>query len=247
MDPDDRLPLLRARAGDVGSRALVVGDPARAEQAAGLLRDARQVGANREYATYTGYAGERRVTVASHGVGSAGAGVCFEELARAGARVIVRAGTCGALQDGIDDGDLVIARGAVRDEGLTARLVPPGYPAVADHRLVAALEHAAGEAGARCHTGIVLSTDVFYPSAAMERSWTPWRASRVLAVEMEVAALFVVAALHGLAAAAVLTVDGNPTRAARDMSDYDPYRPVVAAGKERMLRAALAALERFEA
>lgn len=242
MAGDARLPLLRARAGDVASRALVVGDPARAERAAGLLRDVRRLAVNREYATYTGYSGERRITVASHGVGSAGAGVCFEELARAGARVIVRAGTCGALQDDVVDGDLVIARGAVRDEGLTERLVPDGYPAVADHRLVSALEHAAREAGARFHTGIVLSTDVFYPSRAVERSWAPWRESRVLAVEMEVAALFVVASLHGLAAGAVLTVDGNPTRAASDMSDYDPYRPVVAAGTEKMLRAALAAL-----
>lgn len=243
MKPGEKLPLLRVRAADVSARVLVVGDPARAEQAAGLLDDARRIGSNREYATYTGQAGGQRVTVASHGIGAAGAGICFEELARAGGRIFVRAGTCGAVQDAVADGDLVIASGAVRDEGLTERIAPPGYPAVAHHRLTAALEAAAREAGASTHTGVVLSTDLFYPSAAMAPDWELWRKSRVLAVEMEASALFVVAGLHSLEAGGIFAVDGNPTRAAGDMSEYDPYRPVVAAAKEQMLRIALTALE----
>ncbi len=245
MKPDDKLPLLRVRAADVSARVLVVGDPARAEQAAGLLDDARQLGSNREYATYTGHSGGQRVTVASHGIGAAGAGICFEELARAGGRIFVRAGTCGAVQDGIADGDLVIASGAVRDEGLTPRLAPLGYPAVAHHRVTAALEAAASEAQAPSHTGVVLSTDLFYPSAALGPGWEVWQKSRVLAVEMEASALFVVAGLHGLEAGGIFAVDGNPTRAAQDMSEYDPYRPVVVEGKEKMLRIALTALERL--
>ncbi len=246
MKPDDKLPLLRVIAADVSARVLVVGDPARAEQAAGLLDDGRLVGSNREYATYTGLAGGKRVTVASHGIGAAGAGICFEELARAGGRIFVRAGTCGAVQDSLADGDLVIASGAVRDEGLTPRLAPAGYPAVAHHRVTAALEAAAREAGAVSRTGVVLSTDLFYPSPAMGASWELWRKSRVLAVEMEASALFVVAGLHGLEAGGIFAVDGNPTRAAQDMSEYDPYRPVVAQGKEKMLRVALTALESLE-
>ncbi len=244
MKPDDKLPLLRVRAGDVAPRALVVGDPARAEDAAALLDDVHRVGANREYVTYTGHTGGRQVTIASHGVGASGAGICFEELARAGARILVRAGTCGAVADGIADGDLVVASAAVRDEGLTPRLLPLGYPAAADHRVVAALEDAAREAGVEAHTGVVLATDLFYPSAALGVGWEVWQKSRVLAVEMEASALFIVAALHGLRAGAVFTVDGNPTRAAQDMSEYDPYRPVVTEAKAGMLRVALAALTR---
>jgi len=244
---DDKLPLLQVRPADVAGRALVVGDPARAEQAAAFLGGARKVGANREYVTYTGDFAGRRVTVASHGIGAAGAGLCFEELARAGARVLIRAGTCGALADGIADGSQVIASGAVRDDGLTPRLAPPGYPAAADHRVVAALERAAGEAGVAARTGVVLTTDLFYPSPALGPSWEVWQKSRVLAVEMEAAALFVIAALHGLRAGGIFTVDGNPTRAARDMSDYDPLRPVVDEGKKAMLGVALTALTSVEA
>lgn len=242
----DTLPLLQVHPSDVARRALVVGDPARAEQAAAFLDAPRKVGANREYVAYTGDFGGHRMTVASHGIGAAGAGLCFEELARAGARILIRAGTCGALADGLADGSQVIATGAVRDEGLTPRLAPLGYPALADHRVVAALERAAGEAGAVRRSGVVLTTDLFYPSEALGQSWGVWQKSRVLAVEMEAAALFVIAALHGLSAGAIFTVDGNPTRAAQDMSDYDPHRPIVSEGKQMMLAVALAALAALE-
>jgi uridine phosphorylase len=234
------------RPSEVVARALVVGDPGRAEQAAGLLDSARQTATNREYTTYTGSFGGREITIASHGVGAAGAGVCFEELARAGVRAVVRAGTCGAVDDEIGDGDLVVATAAVRDEGLTPRLVPLSYPAAADPNLSAALRSRAEAASRPVHSGIVLTSDLFYPSAALGQDWGIWKASRVLAVEMELAALYVVASLHGLAAGGVLTVDGNPTRAAQDMSEYDPYREVVREGTAAMLRVALEALAAFE-
>ncbi len=240
------LPHLHLRPEDVARRVLVVGDPARAARGAELLEDAEQVGANREYVTYNGLCEGRRVGVVSHGIGAAGAGIAFEELARGGARVLIRAGTCGAVRDGIADGDAVIATGAVRDEGLTPRLVPLGYPAVADHEIVAALAAAARERGTPFHTGVVLSSDVFYPSRALGQDWHVWQASRVAAVEMEAAALFVVAALHGLAAGGIFCVDGNPTRAADDMSEYDPYRKVVSEGVDRILQVALTTLARFD-
>lgn len=243
MPSEKRLPILNIEASQVAPLVLVVGDPARAGQAAGLLDQAEQVGASREYVTYTGLLNGHRITVCSHGVGSPGAAVCFEELARGGAEVIIRAGTCGALQAEIADGDLVIATGAVRNEGLTGRLVPLGYPALAHYQVIGALQAAAHTAGVTAFAGVVLSDDVFYPSKVMGYDWRPWQQSRVVAVEMELSALLIIAALHGLQAGGILTVDGNPTRAAEDMSDYDPHRAVVTEGKARMLKIALAALQ----
>ncbi len=237
-------PLTRLTPADVAGRALVVGDPGRAERAAGLLEDGRKIAENREYVTYGGRFEGRRVCVTSHGVGAAGAGLAFEELARGGARVMIRAGTCGAVRSGVADGDAVVATGAVRDEGLTPRLVPLGYPALAHHQVIAALSAAAEEEQAPYHAGLVLTTDLFYPSEALGQDWTVWQASRVAAVEMEAAALFVIAALHGVKAGGIFAVDGNPTRAAEDMSEYDPHRQVVADGVGRILRVALRALVR---
>ena len=225
---------------------LVVGDPGRAEQASKLLQRAERVGGNREYSTFTGSIKEKRITVASHGVGSAGAGVCFEELVRAGARVIVRAGTCGSLSDSISDGDLIVATGAVRDEGLTPRLVPLGYPAMAHHEIVTTLAGVIAAEQQTAHQGLILTSDLFYPSAALGQDFGPWQRSGVLGVEMELATLFVVASLHGIRAGGLAVVDGNPTRAADDMSDYDPYRKVVTDATEIMIRIALEALTRVE-
>ncbi len=227
-------------------RVLVVGDPARAALCASLLDEPRQVGDNREYHSFTGHWHDRRVTVTSHGVGSAGAGIAFEELARAGAQVMLRAGTCGAVQDDLADGALVIAIGAVREEGLTPKLVPLGFPAVADPRVVLALQRAARGSAVDTTTGIVLTDDRFYPSAALGHDWQVWKASRVAAVEMEASALFIIATLHGLMAGGIFAVDGNPTKAAQDMSEYAPHRKVVAEAKATMLRVALDALASLE-
>jgi len=240
-----RLPILRVSPEEIAARVLVVGDPARAEAAAALLDQADRVGANREYVTYTGRSGGEQITVCSHGVGSAGAGVCFEELARAGAQAIIRAGTCGAVQDDLADGELVIASGAIRDEGLTPRLVPTGFPAVAHYEIVTALETAVAARGSKPRTGLVLSTDLFYPSAALGVDWEPWQKSRVMAVEMELAPLFIIASLHGIKAGGILAVDGNPTRAAQDMSEYDPYRPVVEEAISQILGIGLEVLTRM--
>ena len=246
MSQQTRLPILRVRPEEISSKVLVVGDPARAEAAAGLLDHVDQVGTNREYVTYSGVSGDKRITICSHGVGSAGAGVCFEELARAGARVILRAGTCGAVQDEIQDGELIVPSGAIRDDGLTPRLVPDGYPAVAHHELVSALETAVAASGSDPRTGLVLSSDLFYPSAALGIDWQPWKRSNVLAVEMELAPLFVIASLHGIKAGGILAVDGNPTLAAQDMSEYDPYRAVVQEATGKMLEIAIEVLARAQ-
>jgi len=242
-----RLPTLRVSPEAIASRVLVVGDPARAEAAATLLDQAERVGNNREYVTFTGLKAGERVSICSHGVGSAGAGICFEELARAGTQVIIRAGTCGAVQDDIGDGELVIASGAVRDEGLTPRLVPAGYPAVAHHEIVAALQTGTAARQIEPRVGLVLSTDLFYPSPALGIDWGPWKRSQIQAVEMELAPLFVISSLHGIKAGGILAVDGNPTRSAQDMSDYDPYRTVVEDAVSRMLSICIDALTRIQA
>lgn len=247
MPSSARLPTLRVAPDEVATRVLVVGDPARAAAAAAQLDEAEQVGSNREFVTYTGRRKGEAISICSHGVGSAGAGICFEELARAGTAVMIRAGTCGAVQDDIADGDLVIAAGAVRDEGLTPRLVPAGYPALAHHEVVSALATVVKSRGDQPRVGLALCTDVFYPSAAMGFDWDLWKKSGIKAVEMELAPLFVISSLHGIKAGGILAVDGNPTQAAADMSDYDPYRAVVEQAVAKMIGIGIEALTRIEA
>ena len=131
MSKDSRKSLthLGIQSSDLPDRVIVVGDPARAQAAALMLDAYVEVGKNREYVTFRGNHGSVPVAVVSHGVGAAGAAICFEELCQAGVQRIIRAGTAGGLQSQILDGNLVNVTGAVRDEGGSPRIVPISYPA----------------------------------------------------------------------------------------------------------------------
>ena len=236
------LPVLNVDSGDIPELALVVGDPDRARRAAGFLDEPVQLGHHREYLTMAGRHRGVEVGVVSHGVGAAGAAVCFEELLKAGVRRMIRAGTCGGMQDNVTDGHLVIVTGAVRDEGFTSRIVPDGYPALASPDVIAAFRRAIRDR-VDIHEGLTLTSDVFYSHDILGSDLALWQKTEVKAVEMECAVLFVLAGLAGVETGAILTVDGNPL-AQRDeeMTGYDPHREVVREAVGRMIGIALDAL-----
>ncbi len=235
VDPDTVLPIIGVRAGDLPAAMVVVGDPSRAEEASTLLEGARVLGNNREYRSYAGTRRGVEMGVISHGVGAAGAAVCFEDLCRAGVTRIVRAGTAGGMQSHVTAGTVVVATAAVRDDGYSQGVVPVQYPAVADRHLTSALVEATPDAV----EGVVLTSSVFYPHDVLGSDLAQWQRAGVVAVEMEAAALFVVAALHGVAAGVVLAIDGNPIADEdEDMAGYDPNRRVVRAAVARVLESA---------
>ncbi len=240
------LPLTRIPVAELAPNVVVVGDPERARAVGERLEGATQIASNREYLSIGGTYRGVPVTVVSHGVGGPGAGVAFEELCRGGARRIIRAGTAGGLQPDVGDGAVVVATAAVREDGVSDLLVPPGFPAVADARLTIALEDAARSAGVgegRLHRGVVHSNAAFYSHDVLGSRLELWQRAGCVAVEMEAAALFVIAGLHGVAAGAVLAIDGNPL-ASDDaaMEGYDPFRDVVRDAVAAVVTAALEAV-----
>jgi uridine phosphorylase len=147
------------------------------------------------------------------------------------------------MQPHIRDGAVVVALGAVRQDGVTEHLVPPTFPAIADVDVVRALRDAARRKGSDVTEGIVLSSAVFYPHEVLGSDLVLWQRAGVIAVEMECAALFITAALHGVSSGAVLAVDGNPLVAGDDdMSGYDPHREIVTVAVDHMISVALEAL-----
>ena len=167
-------PILGIDSDALPDKVLVVGDPGRVEKVGEHLTGSEWLGRNREYHSLIGCFGGTSIAVVSHGVGSAGAGVCFEELCRAGVKRIVRVGSAGGLQPSILAGSVVIARAAVREDGLSPKLVPPSYPAVATEELVIALRDAAASVSAKVHEGIVLTSDLFYPGEALGSDLSLW-------------------------------------------------------------------------
>lgn len=229
-------PHLKLDAGQISPYVLVCGDPARAEQIAALCQDTKQLAYNREYRTFIGTYTGQKVTITSHGVGSAGAAICFEELIKLGARVIIRVGTCGSLIEGLGQGDHIIASGAIREDGVSPQLIPIAYPAIADSRVTDNLEEVVKKANAPHRRGIILTSDVFYPGI-LPTSLELYSRAGIPGVEMECSALFVIASLRGIRAGSILTVDGNPLK--WQEGNYDPHGTRVSEGKARMLKLAL--------
>jgi 5'-methylthioadenosine phosphorylase/purine-nucleoside phosphorylase len=197
---------LRANEGDYAEAVLVPGDPLRAKYVAeNFLDDVRQVNEERGMLGYTGTFKGKPVSVQSTGMGCPSAAIVFEELNMLGAKKIIRVGTCGGLQAGMTMGELVVATSATPADR-TALNYTGGemHAPTADFGLVLSAVKAAQDVNRQVRVGNIVSSDVFYqPDTDMGRRWSE---RGTLAVEMEAAVLFTVAALRKLRAAALCTV-----------------------------------------
>jgi DeoD family purine-nucleoside phosphorylase len=197
---------VRGEPGDFAERVLVPGDPRRARYIAeSFLEGARLVTEERGMLGYTGTYQGVPVSVQATGMGGPSAAIVAEELIMLGARDLLRIGTCGAYDPRLAFGDLVIATAAAPDGGtILGYSGGRPYAPAASFDLVHAAFHAAEAAGTTTFLGPVASSDVFYHPDRM--LWESWQKLGVLGVEMEAAALFTVAAMHGARAGCLLTV-----------------------------------------
>ena len=212
--------------GDVGRYVLLPGDPGRCAAIAAHFENARLVAQNREYVTYTGTLRGEPVSVTSTGIGGPSAAIALEELVRLGADTFIRVGTCGGIALHVDGGALVVATGAVRQEGTSREYAPLEFPAVAHPDVADVLREAARRSGLPWHMGVVQCKDAFYGQHAPESmpvlgellaKWEAWKRLGVLASEMESAALFVAAAARGVRCGAVFMTVWNQERQAEGL------------------------------
>lgn len=117
-------------------------DPA--TQLASRLENAELAGKTGMFTTWTGTYKSARISAISGGSGGPEAELCmFELLEYTDASTFLRVGGSGGTNEAVRPGDLVIAKGIVRDEGLSAAYVGAGWPAVCDADVVIALAEAA--------------------------------------------------------------------------------------------------------
>ena len=209
------------RPGDVGKYCILPGDPARCEMIASFLDNPKHVSTNREYCIWNGTLCGETVTVCSTGIGGPSAAIAIEELAACGATTMIRVGTCGGISLDVRSGDVVIASGAVRQDGTSREYAPIEFPAVSGTESLLALRESAASFGYSYHTGIVQSKDSFYGQHSPSRmptsgellsKWQAWKRLGVLASEMEASTLFTVGASLGLECGAVFLCVWNQER-----------------------------------
>lgn len=211
---------VRCRKGDVADYVLLPGDPARVPLIARFWDSGKEISFHREFRLWTGSVGGKPISACSTGIGSPSTAIAVEELARAGAKTFIRVGSTGAIQPGIEIGELVISVAAVRLEGTSQQYALTGYPAYADYEVTLALIEAAESLGLRYHLGVTASTDSFYLGQSRtgyggyEWSYSEGlikdlQKMKVLNFEMEASSLFVIASIYGLRAGCVCAVFAN--------------------------------------
>ena len=211
---------------------MLPGDPGRAMALAQLLISKPLMSNhNRGLWGYTGETPEGRpLTVQSTGMGGPSAAIVLHELAELGVERAIRVGTCGAVDESLQLGDLVRAEAALPEDGVSRELGAEG-PQPADPGLLASLERAGGSKPVTAVT-----TDFFYEYTGDPRE--RWIEAGAGVVEMEACALFTLGPRLGVAVGCLLVVTDVFPGGERLRIDPELLESSV----ERMGRAAAAAL-----
>jgi len=203
-------PHISAEKGDFAASVLLPGDPLRAQHIAdNFLDDAHQVTAVRNMLGFTGTYQGVPVSVMGSGMGIPSASIYATELVtQYDVERLIRVGSCGALQPDLVLRDVILGIGACTDSGVNrVRYGGHDFAATADFELLRAAADAAAAAGVEVRVGNIHSADLFYnpEDGVFERM----RDMGVLAVEMEAAGLYGVAAENGARALTILTVSDH--------------------------------------
>jgi purine-nucleoside phosphorylase len=203
-------PHISANLGDFAETVLMPGDPLRAKFIAeNFLDDAKCVTSVRNMFGYTGTYKGKRISVMGSGMGIPSISIYATELYKDfGVENIIRIGSCGAVRDDIKIRDVIIGMGASTDSNVNRmRFNQCDFAALADFSLLHKVVNTAARLDKKVHVGNVFTADLFYTPqpemfALMEKHG-------VLAVEMEAAGLYGVAAELGKKALAVFTVSDH--------------------------------------
>lgn len=203
---------------------LLPGDPARAMAiATGGLTEPRMFNHRRGLWGYSGLTpGGTGFVIQASGMGGPSAAIVVEELCDLGAEVVVRVGTCGALDPSLRLGDLVVAERVIGDDGASRALGgSKAGDAAPDRVLTELLAEHADQCERTAHLGAIATVDLFYdPEADARHARLVERGA--LAIEMEAAAVLSVARRRGVRAACLLAVsdelyrDGGRVRLSHD-------------------------------
>lgn len=204
-------PHITAEAGDFAESVLLPGDPLRAQHIAdNFLDGARQVTAVRNMLGFTGTYQGVQVSVMGTGMGIPSASIYATELVQEyGVKNLIRIGSCGALSHDVAVRDIIIAMGASTDSNVNrARFGGYDFAAVADFDLARACVDVARATGNTVHVGNIYTSDLFYHPDDPARIEFCQRMG-ILAVEMETAGLYGLAAQYGAKALALMTVSDH--------------------------------------
>lgn len=222
--------------------ALLPGDPARIDRIIPLMENIKELANNRGYRSVSGTYKGTPVLLICSGMGGASMGIAIEELHNIGITHAIRIGSGGSYQPGIGIGELLIANGAVKDDGASKTYLPEQMPAVPDTSLLFHVIKAARDNGYKMTVGIIRSHDSFYTDRELDIC-REWSERGVIGADMETASLFTVGMVRGVKTASILNnVVLYEADAGEGIGEYVDGESAAAAGEKAEI---LTALEAF--
>lgn len=200
---------ISAKKGEIADTILLPGDPLRAEYIAEtFLEDVVQYNEVRNMFGYTGTYKGKRISVQGTGMGVPSIAIYVTELMQEyDVQKLIRVGTCGAIQKDVKVRDVIIGQSASTDSSLNKVLLNDlAYAPTADFDLLYKAYEAGKAAGLNLRVGNIFTADLFYNDEADYKKWADYG---ILAVEMESAALYTLAAKFNRQALSILTVSDH--------------------------------------
>lgn len=203
---------ISAKPGDIADTVLLPGDPLRAKWIANtFMKDVICYNKVRNMLGFTGTLDDnRRISVQGTGMGMPSLSIYAHELINDyKVKKLIRVGSCGALQKNLKLSDVVIALGSCSNSTLNHhRFKGMNFSPVADATLLFTAYEIAQQLGIPVHYGNILSTDLFYDEVN-PNDWKLFADFGVLAVEMETAELYTIAAKKKVKALTILQVSDH--------------------------------------
>ncbi len=211
---------LRVKPGDLQGVVLLPGDPKRVDKIVSEWDEKTKKAEYRQFISYTGKYKGTPISVTSTGIGPAACEIVLPELHAIGIHDVIRVGSCGALQEEIEIGDVVISTAAVKLEDSSHHYVRPTFPAIANYEIIMALIQACEENNIPYHVGITASSSSFYggqgrplPTGYIshwsEKVYEEMKQSGVKNFEMEASLIFTLSHILGMRAGAIAAVYAN--------------------------------------
>ncbi len=199
--------MVQLRPQDIARYVVMPGTPDRLQALIKKIENPLKNFSFMEHTMFTGGYEGIKVTAMNAGMFSANTAITTEIVCNVQAENLIRLGSCGALREDIRVGDLILAEGSIRGDGVTPYYVDDKFKTIPDTGLNEALEKAANKLGVKLHKGKVWSTDALLRET---RELVEQKAKAgAIAVDMVTSALLTIAQVYKVKAASILAVSDN--------------------------------------
>lgn len=203
----DLMNMVQLRPKDVGKYAIVPGPKERLDSLIKKIENPVKNFAFMEYTMFTGTYMGIGVTAINGGRFAADTAITTEILCNAEVKCLIRIGSCGSLTKNINIGDLVVATGAVRGDGVSPYYVDQNFVTTPDRELTDQILNIAKGTGLNVHTGKVWSTDAILRETKDHVNGAV--AQGAVAVDMVSSVFLTLAQLYKIPAVSILAVSDN--------------------------------------